>query len=415
MGMLLRAGSAARYGAERGTIDMLVESTAPIEDSAGTSPNEFRREVRSFLDRSLTPDMRAAGARQIGLYSEPSISRRWHRILYEKGWITPVWPAEHGGIGWSALQKYIFDQECAYAETPILPAAGLLMCGPILLTFGSPEQQARFLPRLRSGEDYWCQGYSEPGAGSDLAALACRATRDGDDYVVSGTKIWTTHAQHANWIFLLVRTSTQARPQHGITFLLMDLSSPGVTIKPIISMSGEHEVNQVFFDAVRVPVRNRVGAENAGWKIAKRLLEFERSGVYGPRTRRILARVERLARADASWSQREFRRRFAEISIETDTLEAAELRLVSGEQLFLGSSAPSLLKLAGTETMQRATELAVLVGGVRAAYQLDANSHGPVAEAAISTARYLNARAATIYGGSSEVQRNILAKSVLGL
>jgi acyl-CoA dehydrogenase len=393
---------------------MLIENTLLIED-AGTSVEEFRRQVRRFLDRSLTPDMQAAGARQIGLYSEPSISRRWHRILYEKGWITPLWPAEHGGMGWSALQKYIFDQECAYAEAPILPAAGLLMCGPILLTFGSPEQRARFLPRLRSGEDYWCQGYSEPGAGSDLAALACRATRDGDDYVVSGTKIWTTHAQHANWIFLLVRTSTQTRPQHGITFLLMDLSSPGVTIKPIISMSGEHEVNQLFFDAVRVPVGNRVGAENEGWQIAKRLLEFERSGVYGPRTRRILARIERLARMDASWSQREFRRRFAEISIETDTLEAAELRLVSGEQPFPGGSTASLLKLAGTETMQRATELAVLAGGARAAYQLDAASGGALDEAAISMARYLNARAATIYGGSSEVQRNILARSVLGL
>ena len=289
------------------------------------------------------------------------------------------------------------------------------MLAPVLMAFGDAAQQEYFLPRIITGEDWWCQGYSEPGAGSDLAALACRATRDGDDYVVSGTKIWTTHAQHANWIFLLVRTSTQARPQHGITFLLMDLSSPGVTIKPIISMSGEHEVNQVFFDAVRVPVRNRVGVENAGWKIAKRLLEFERSGVYGPRTRRILARIERLARLDDSWSQREFRRRFAEISIETDTLEAAELRLVSGEERFLGSAAPSLLKLLGTETMQRATELAVLAGGVRAAYQLDPTAHGAVAEAAISTARYLNSRAATIYGGSSEVQRNILAKSVLGL
>jgi acyl-CoA dehydrogenase len=387
-----------------------------MRDDMTTSLDEFRQEVRSFLDRSLTAGLRAASACQIGLYSEPSISRRWQRILYEKGWITPLWPAEHGGIGWSGLQKYVFDQECASAEAPMLPAAGLLMCGPTLIAFGSPEQQARFLPRLRSGEDYWCQGYSEPGAGSDLAALACRATLDGDDYVVEGTKIWTTHAQHANWIFLLVRTATQPRPQRGITFLLMDLSSPGVTIKPIISMSAEHEVNQVFFDAVRVPVANRVGAENEGWRIAKRLLEFERSGLYGPRTRRILARIERLAREDgALWSQRDFRRRFAQISIETDTLEAGELRLVSGQQPFLSNSASSLVKLAGTETMQRATELAVLASGASAAYQLDANSDGALDEGAISMARYLNARAATIYGGSSEVQRNILAKSVLGL
>jgi acyl-CoA dehydrogenase len=388
---------------------MLIEYTP-------TSMEAFRQEVRSFLDRSLTPDMLAASTRQIGLYSEPSIGRRWHRILYEKGWITPSWPAAHGGIGWSALQMYLFDQECARAEAPVLPAAGLLMCGPTLIAFGSPEQQARFLPRLRSGEDYWCQGYSEPGAGSDLAALACRATRDGNDYVVNGTKIWTTHAQHANWIFLLVRTATQGQPQHGITFLLMDLSSPGVTIRPIISMSGEHEVNQVFFDGVRVPVRNRVGAENEGWKIAKRLLEFERSGVYGPRTRRILARIERLARADgALWSHREFRRRFAQISIETDTLEASELRLVSCQPPVPSSSAASLLKLAGTQTMQRATELAVLAGGVSAAYQLEPTPRAELDEAAITMARYLNARAATIYGGSSEVQRNILARSVLGL
>jgi acyl-CoA dehydrogenase len=395
--------------------DMLIESSVLTEDTP-TSLEEFRREVRRFLERSLTPEMRAASARQTGLYSEPSISRRWHRILYERGWITPSWPTEQGGIGWTALQKYIFDQECAYAEAPVLPAAGLLMCGPILLAFGSPEQQARFLPRLRSGEDYWCQGYSEPGAGSDLAALACRATHDGDDYVVDGTKIWTTHAQHANWIFLLVRTSTQTRPQRGITFLLMDLSSPGVTIQPIISMSGEHEVNQVFFDGVRVPVRNRVGAENGGWQIAKRLLEFERSGVYAPRARRVLARIERLARMDGGlWSNRDFRRRFAELSIETDALEAAELRLVSGQQRLPDSSAPSLLKLVGTETVQRATELAVQAGGASAAYRLDATAHSNFDEGAISMARYLNSRAATIYGGSSEVQRNILARSVLGL
>jgi acyl-CoA dehydrogenase len=377
----------------------------------------FRAEVRRFLADAMTPDLRAASARQVGLYSEPSISRQWHRILYEKGWITPMWPIKHGGIGWSELQKYIFDQECALAQTPSLPAAGLLMCGPILIAYGSPEQQSRFLPRLRSGDDYWCQGYSEPGAGSDLAALACRAVRDGDSYVIDGTKMWTTHAHHANWIFQLVRTVAGLKPQQGISFLLMDLASPGVTIKPIISMSGEHEVNQVFFDNVRVPVANRIGEENAGWDIAKRLLEFERSGVYGPRTRRILTRVEHLARMDGDrWQQSDFRRRFAQVSIETDTLESCELRMLSGRPSLSENVIPSLLKITGTEIMQSATELAVLVGGHRAAYVCDSNPPDPmVGESAISMARYLNTRAATIYGGSSEVQRNILAKTALGL
>jgi acyl-CoA dehydrogenase len=245
----------------------------------------------------------------------------------------------------------------------------------------------------------------------------CSAVRDGDDYLVNGTKTWTTHAHHANWIFLLVRTSTAGKPQHGISFLLMDLSSAGVTVKPIISMSGEHEVNQVFFDNVRVPVANRVGAENEGWSIAKQLLEFERSGFYGPRTRRILSRTERLARADGNlWYSPDFRRRFTEISIETDTLEAGELRMMSEHESLVNSVTPSLLKLAGTETMQRATELAVFAAGTSAAYLFTSvTADAMIDEASISMARYLNTRAATIYGGSSEVQRNILAKMALGL
>jgi len=378
---------------------------------------QFRLEVREFLTSSLTAEMRAASACQLGLYSEPKIGRHWHRLLFEKGWITPTWPAEFGGAGWTGAQKYVFEQECARIEAPNLPAAALLMCGPILITFGTPEQQQLFLPRIRSGEDYWCQGYSEPGAGSDLANLKCRAVREGDDYVVNGTKIWTTHAQHANWIFMLVRTASNDRPQQGITFLLANLASPGISIKPIISMSGEHEVNQVFFDEVRVPVRNRIGEENEGWSIAKRLLEFERSGVYGPRTRRILARAERVARASGgAWASRDFRRRFAEACIEADVLEAGELRMLGEANSASSKTMYSILKLAGTETMQRATELAVWASGTEAAYcarqDIDAGSGD---EGAISMARYLNTRAATIYGGSSEVQRNILAKAALGL
>ena len=381
------------------------------------TPEEFRAMVRAFLDQALTPEMRVECARQIGVFAEPKLSRRWHRILYEQGWITPTWPAEHGGIGWSPLERYIFDQECARADAPTLSAQGLQMCGPILIQFGTPEQQARFLPGIRSGEDYWCQGYSEPGAGSDLAALSCRAKRDGDHYVINGTKIWTTHAHHANRIFLLVRTASGERPQNGITFLLAEMASPGITVRPIVSMSGEHEVNQVFFDEVRVPVENRIGAENDGWNVAKRLLEFERSGFYGPRILRLLARTERLARADGEmWKQRDFRRRFAELSIERDALEAGELRMIVSSESVASGITSSILKLAGTEVMQRATELAVLAGGMHSAYVLNDLSDNTVErEAAMSMANYLNTRAATIYGGSNEVQRNILAKTALGL
>jgi alkylation response protein AidB-like acyl-CoA dehydrogenase len=377
----------------------------------------FRREVREFLSRSLTVELRAEAARQIGVFSEPSVGRKWHRILFEQGWITPTWPLEFGGIGWTPLQKYTFDQECALAEAPVISAAGLQMCGPILMQFGTPQQQVRFLPRLRSGDDYWCQGYSEPGAGSDLASLACRAVCRGDEYIVDGTKLWTTHAQYAEWMFMLARSSVGERPQHGITFLLVDMHTPGITIKPIISMSGEHEVNQVFFDGARVPVANRIGAEGDGWNVAKRLLEFERGGVYGPRVRRTLARARRLAAAtEIPWCQSDFWRRFASLSIEADALEAAELQLLEGVTPASRAVSSSLLKLSGTETLQRASEICVLASGSGAAYAYDPTDDDvDVRESAIAMARYLNIRAATIYGGSSEVQRNILAKMALDL
>jgi acyl-CoA dehydrogenase len=378
---------------------------------------DFRHEVREFLARSLTVELRVEGARQTGVFSDPSAGREWHRILFERGWITPTWPREFGGIGWTPLQKYIFDQESALAEAPTISAAGLQMCGPILMQFGTPQQQARFLPRLRSGDDYWCQGYSEPGAGSDLAALACRAVCSGDEYIVDGTKLWTTHAQHADWMFMLARSSTGARRQQGITFLLIDMRTPGITIKPIVSMSGEHEVNQVFFDGVRVSVANRIGAEGDGWNIAKRLLEFERSGVYGPRIRRMIARAKRLAVATGYlWNQADFRRRFAALSIEADALESLELQLLAGVSPASQAVNSSLLKLAGTESMQRASEVCVLAGGAGAAYAYDCTEEEiGIREGEISMARYLNVRAVTIHGGASEVQRNILARMALDL
>ena len=386
----------------------------------------FRSQVRRFLDDKFTPDLRDASGRQAGVFAEPQVNRRWHRILYERGWIAPAWPVEHGGAGFSAVQRYVFENELAQAGTPSIPAMGLQMCGPVLIGHGTPEQQARHLPAILSGEAYWCQGYSEPGSGSDLASLQCRAVRDGDDYVVDGTKIWTTHAQHANWMFLLVRTSTEGKPQSGITFLLLDMATPGLTVKPIISISGEHEVNQCFFDAVRIPVANRVGAENDGWTVAKYLLQFERGGGFqGARLKTALKKIRRTAletlrRDDAT----AFRRRLAELEAEVEAMAFGEMRVISG----LSTGAPvsdataSMLKLKASETMQKVTELALEGLGVYApADQRDALGAGANAAQVgpawglTTTARYLNSRAASIYGGSSEVQRNILARTALGL
>jgi alkylation response protein AidB-like acyl-CoA dehydrogenase len=375
----------------------------------------FRLEVREFLDRALTPELRLAGTMQTGVFSEPPIGRKWHKALYEQGWITPTWPIEYGGTGWTVQQNYVFQQEIARFNAPTLSAAGLQMCGPILIHYGTPEQRARFLPRLRSGEDYWCQGYSEPGAGSDLASLACRATRDGDEYVIDGSKLWTTHAHHADWIFMLVRTSTEARRQQGITFLLVDMRSLGIKVDPIISMSGDHDVNQVFFDEVRVPVANRIGEEGEGWSIAKRLLEFERGIIWVPRIRRLLASARRLAKIYGIWTQPEFERRFVDLSISADVLEAAELRML-GSGRAMDASTSSLLKLAGAELLQKASDLSVYASGLRSAYTYgSASEDQEVRDGAMVMARYLNLRAGTIYGGSSEVQRNILAKVNLGL
>ena len=238
----------------------------------------FRREVRDFLDDKFTPELRALTARQAGVFAEGELALRWHRILFERGWIAPAWPEEFGGPGWTGDQRAIFQEECARVGTPRLPAMGLSLCGPVIMRYGTAEQKAFFLPRMLSGEHYWCQGYSEPQSGSDLASLQTRAVRDGDDYVVDGSKLWTTHAHYANWIFLLVRTSTEGKPQAGISFLVCPMDTPGITVRPILSMSGEHEVNQVYFDGVRIPVANRMGEENQGWTVAKYLLEFERGG-----------------------------------------------------------------------------------------------------------------------------------------
>ncbi len=385
----------------------------------------FRDEVRVFLDAAFTPDLRAAAARQAGVFAEAELARRWHRTLYEKGWVAPAWPRQYGGAGFTAVQRYLFDSELSEAGAPALPAMGLQMCGPVLMGHGDQAQKDYFLPRILSGEHYWCQGYSEPGAGSDLASLQCRAVRDGDDYVINGTKIWTTHAHAANWMFLLVRTATEGKPQAGITFLLLDMATPGVTVQPIITLPGEHEVNQVFFDNVRTPVSLRVGEENKGWTVAKYLLEFERGGgSFAARLKGAMRQMRTIAAAEGLWEDAAFRRRVAELEVQICAVDFTERRVVSQASTgaSVGDSTASLLKLKGTETMQAVTELAVEALGVyatadqREALGIGANVSPVGADyAAVPVARYLNMRASTIYGGSSEVQRNILARAALGL
>ncbi|HVK40991.1 MAG TPA: acyl-CoA dehydrogenase family protein, partial [Phenylobacterium sp.] len=256
----------------------------------------FRQEVRSFLETSLTPELREVGRRATSVFTDKRHSLAWQKILHARGWAAPSWPVEYGGPGWSVMERHIFAAECARASAPNLAPMGLRMVGPVIMGFGTPEQKAHYLPRILSGEDYWCQGYSEPQAGSDLAALRLRAVRDGDHYVLSGSKLWTTHAHRANRMFCLVRTSAEGKPQAGITFLLLDMATPGVRVRPIITLAGEHEVNEVFFEDVRVPVSGRVGEENKGWTVAKYLLEFERGGGSAPGLQVMLDRVR-----DAAW------------------------------------------------------------------------------------------------------------------
>jgi alkylation response protein AidB-like acyl-CoA dehydrogenase len=386
------------------------------------SDRAFADEVKAFLESHLTQDLRDASARASGTFCEINAIAKWHDILYRKGWVAPAWPVEFGGTGWSAVQKYIFARECALADAPRTFTFGLTMCGPVLMRFGAEQQKKHFLPRILSGDDRWCQGYSEPGAGSDLASLKTRAVSDGQDYVVNGTKIWTTLAHHSNWMFCLVRTDTKGKPQEGISFLLIDLRTPGITISPIINIAGDHEFNQVFLENVRVPKANLVGGENQGWAVAKYLLEFERGVNYAPGIRAQLDELQKLVEARGHHDQA-FQAKLAAAEIDMLALEMTELRCMSA--LSLGDSVgsyASLLKLRGSELVQRVDELALEVLGDFAmpdqiALSVHAHNHAPVgpAQGVMTTARYLYDRAITIYGGTSEVQRNILARSVLGL
>jgi alkylation response protein AidB-like acyl-CoA dehydrogenase len=388
----------------------------------------FQEEARAFLAEKLTPDMREEAARSAGVWAEGPLVKRWWAILADKGWIAPSWPKAHGGCGWGLVRRYLWDTALAENNAPVLPVMGINMCGPVIMHFGTQDQKDFFLPRMLSGEHYWCQGYSEPGAGSDLAALQTKAERDGDHYVINGTKIWTTHAHFANWIFVLVRTAQMDKPQKGISFLLCDMATPGVTVRPIISNSGDHEVNYVFFDNVRVPTTNLVGPENEGWTVAKYLLEFERGGAYAARLAVQLNRLVALAREENQDGVRliddvDFRAKLASLAIEVDGVAASERQMISRLSAggSPGASTSSVLKTRGSETGQKITELALEAIGAYAApdftpARLGLSNWSPGPTHAIPVvARYLNMRAATIYGGSSEVQRNILAKVALGL
>ena len=391
--------------------------------------NAFLLEVRDFLEANLTPDLREAGRLATSAFIEPEYSLAWQRILYAKGWVAPNWPKEFGGTGWNEVQRYIFATECARAGAPRLAPMGLNMVGPCIMGFGTPEQKAQLLPRILSGEDYWCQGYSEPNAGSDLASLKLRADSDGDHYVLNGTKIWTTHAHHANRMFCLVRTDSDGKPQAGITFLLLEMNAPGIAVKPIISMSGDHELNQVFFDDVRVPKANRLGVENEGWAVAKYLLEFERAGGSSVSLQEKLRRIAAMSAEEPSGfgsalaQDTAFAQKLAEAHISVEALLMTEQRIMAA--LSSGQNpgpASSMLKIQRTELMQRIDELAVEAAHCYGAVdQPEARAPGsnvkPVgpSHALVATPGYLNNRAASIYGGSNEIQRNILARLVLGI
>ena len=389
----------------------------------------FREEVRDFLDRNLTPELRQAGRRATSVFMDKTYSLAWQRILHARGWVAPAWPVQYGGTGWNEMQRYIFAAECARAGAPGLAPMGLKMVGPVIMGYGTEDQKAHYLPRILSGEDYWCQGYSEPGAGSDLAALQLRADLDGDAYVLNGTKIWTTHAHWANRMFCLVRTRSEGKPQAGITFLLLDMQTSGVSVRPILTLAGEHEVNQVFFDNVRVPVSGRVGEENQGWTVAKYLLEFERGGGSAAGLKvsferlKALAREERADSGGALIDDPGFRARLAAVGVTLDAVEMTEHRVLA--ELASGRNpgpASSMLKTQGTETMQKLDELAMEgVAAYAAVEQIAARAPGAHQDfigpehGLTSMARYLNNRAGSIYGGSNEIQRDIMARLVLGL
>ncbi|MGI9222375.1 MAG: acyl-CoA dehydrogenase family protein [Woeseiaceae bacterium] len=389
----------------------------------------FRDEVRSFFANDISQDIHDKQAQNVEL--EPEDQIRFQKALYAKGWAAPNWPVEHGGTGWSLVQKHIFDAEMANANMPYVIPFGLGMVGPIIYSFGTEEQKQRFLPDILESNVWWCQGYSEPGSGSDLASLKTRADREGDEYIVNGTKIWTTLAQHADWIFCLVRTSTDvARRQEGISFLLIDMTAPGVSVKPIITIDGTHEINEVHLEDVRVPANNLIGEEGKGWTYGKVLLQHERTGTAGVartqyRLRELRAQTENSIRgARPLIEDRNFMRKIAAIEVELKALEYTELRTLAAVSAGKAPGAESsILKFKGTELQQAVDELYVEAAGYYALpyvpeqFVLGFPEDERIGEGneADFAARYFNFRKASIYGGSNEIQKNIVSKHVLGL
>jgi alkylation response protein AidB-like acyl-CoA dehydrogenase len=393
----------------------------------------FRDEIRTWVHANLPKDISNK------VYAAQRLSRedmqRWARILGQKGWLGYGWPKQFGGPGWNAVQKHLFEEECALAGAPRIVPFGPVMVAPVIMAFGNAEQQQRFLPGIASGEVWWSQGYSEPGSGSDLASLKTRAERvstpKGDKYIVNGQKTWTTLGQYGEWIFCLVRTSSEGKPQTGISFLMIDMKSPGITVRPIKLLDGEHEVNEVWFDNVEVPAENLIGEENKGWTYAKHLLSHERTNIADVnRAKRELERLKRIAKAEGVWdstvdgpSAGRFRDEIAKLEVDIVALEMLVLRVLSAEKSGKNSlDIAGLLKIRGSEIQQRYTELMMQAAGpfalpfifeaMEAGWQ--GNFPGGVVANAPLASNYFNMRKTTIYGGSNEVQRNIVSQTVLG-
>lgn len=382
---------------------------------------QFRAEIRAWVKDNLPKEVAHKVHNALHLTREDM--QGWARILGRKGWLGHAWPREFGGPGWNSVQRHLFEEECAQAGAPRVAPFGPVMVAPVIMAFGNTEQQKRFLPGIASGEVWWSQGYSEPGSGSDLASLKTRAQRQGDRYIVNGQKTWTTLGQYGDWIFCLVRTSTEGKPQTGISFLLIDMRSKGVTVRPIVLLDGSVEVNEVFFDNVEVPAENLIGEENKGWTYAKHLLSHERTNIADVnRTKRELERLKRIARAEGVYDDTRFRDEIAKLEVDVIALEMLVLRVLAAETSGKQSlDIAGLLKIRGSEIQQRYSELMMLAAGpfampwIREA--MEAGWQGDAVGAlhcAPLAATYLNMRKTTIYGGSNEVQRNIVSQVVLG-
>ncbi|SEK35886.1 hypothetical protein SAMN05216359_101547 [Roseateles sp. YR242] len=381
----------------------------------------FRAEIRQWVAANLPKKISHKVHNALRLTKDDL--QAWAKILGKQGWHGWAWPRQFGGPGWNAVQRHLFEEECALAGAPRVVPFGPVMVAPVIMAFGSREQQERHLPGIMSGEVWWSQGYSEPGAGSDLASVKTRAERRGDTYIVNGQKTWTTLGQYGDWIFCLVRTDSSVKPQAGISFLLIDMKSPGVTVRPIIMLDGEHEVNEVFFDNVEVPAENLVGEENKGWTYAKYLLAHERTNIADVnRAKRELERLKRIAHAEGVYEDGRFRDQIAQLEVDLVALEMMVLRVLSAEKSGKQSlDVAGLLKIRGSEIQQRYTELMMLAAGpfstpfiqeaMEAGWQGD---YVGAAHAAPLASHYFNYRKTTIYGGSNEVQRNIVAQTVLG-